>query len=55
MENNENNLKLKECGQCDCFHKPGYTGDCRDDYNRYADWQDTLSIGEERDENGVGM
>ena len=25
----------EECGQCDCWHPPGYTGDCRDDSNRW--------------------
>lgn len=25
-----------ECGICDCLHPCGFTGDCRDDGNRFA-------------------
>lgn len=24
-----------ECGGCDCYHPLGFTGDCRDDENRF--------------------
>ena len=24
-----------ECGGCDCLHPLGFTGDCREDKNRY--------------------
>lgn len=26
---------LEECGQCGCYHRPGYTGDCRNDAERW--------------------
>ena len=26
----------EQCGQCDCYHPAGYTGDCRDDLNRFG-------------------
>lgn len=25
----------EDCGQCDGMHPPGFTGDCRDDINRW--------------------
>jgi hypothetical protein len=25
----------EECGQCECYHPAGFTGDCRDDINRW--------------------
>ena len=31
---------LYECGICDCLHPWNFTGDCRDDANRYADAED---------------
>lgn len=27
---------LVACGICGCYHPEGFTGDCRDDANRYA-------------------
>jgi hypothetical protein len=26
---------LQRCGCCECFHRPGYTGDCRNDAERF--------------------
>jgi hypothetical protein len=26
---------LEECGCCGCYHRPGFTGDCREDANRF--------------------
>jgi hypothetical protein len=28
---------LEDCGCCGCYHKPGYTGDCRNDKERFTD------------------
>lgn len=28
---------LEECGCCGCYHKPGYTKDCRNDAERFSD------------------
>ena len=33
-------IKIQECGQCGCYHPQGYTGDCRDDSQRYASPED---------------
>lgn len=32
-----------ECGGCGCYHRKGWTGDCRDDDNRYT--EDELPVG----------
>lgn len=29
---------LEECGCCSCYHRPGYTGDCRNDAERFSDY-----------------
>ena len=31
---------LYECGICDCYHPWDWTGDCRDDANRYGSPED---------------
>lgn len=33
----KNRIKLFECGICSCLHPWEFTGDCRDDSNRYGD------------------
>lgn len=27
--------ELEECGSCGCYHLATFSGDCRDDYNRF--------------------
>ena len=27
---------LEECGCCGCYHRPEFTGDCREDAERFA-------------------
>ena len=40
-----------ECGGCDQYHPLGFTGDCRDDANRYhIDFEENM-----RNENGKGV
>ncbi len=29
-------VQVYECGCCDCYHLCGFTGDCRDDANRFT-------------------
>lgn len=29
-------IAIKQCGSCNCYHPFGFSGDCRDDENRYA-------------------
>ena len=33
-------LTIFECGICGCYHPWDFTGDCRDDENRFADPED---------------
>lgn len=33
-------VKVSHCGQCDCYHRHGYAGECRDDSQRFADPED---------------
>lgn len=30
---------LQECGSCGCYHRPRFAGDCRNDAERFPDWQ----------------
>ena len=32
-------IELEECGCCDCYHRPGFHGDCRNDAERFPTWQ----------------
>lgn len=35
---------LEPCGSCICYHPVGFSGDCRDDSNRFASPEDLVSI-----------
>ena len=30
--------EIVQCPTCDWYHRPEYTGDCRNDMERFADW-----------------
>jgi hypothetical protein len=32
-------LDLEECGCCGQYHRPEFSGDCRDDGERFPTWQ----------------
>lgn len=32
---------IEECGSCGAYHRAGYVGDCRNDRERFHDWQFT--------------
>lgn len=46
-------LDLVECGSCEGYHRRAFTGDCRDDYERYPDPENICSYGITRDEETV--
>lgn len=35
----EQYIDLDECGGCDCYHRPEFAGDCRNDAERFPTWQ----------------
>lgn len=37
-------IPIIECGCCCCYHRVAYTGDCRNDEERFGDPQDAADI-----------
>jgi len=31
--------EIVECGCCGAYHKQGFSGDCRSDFDRFPNWQ----------------
>ena len=35
-------MNVVECGCCGAYHRPSFGGDCRDDFERFPDWENLV-------------
>lgn len=40
----ETKIQVVECGCCSCYHPKDFTGDCRDNNNRFSGMEDNVEV-----------